>query len=34
MENLEDIDKFLETCDLPKLNQEDKHNLDQFQARN
>ena len=27
IENIKDIDKFLETCDPPKLNQEDVHNL-------
>ena len=33
IENLEDINKFLETYDLPKLNQEGMHNLNiQFQA--
>ena len=26
-ENLEDINKFLELCELPKLNEEDIHNL-------
>ena len=34
IENLEDINRFLETYELPKLNQGDKHNLNISISRN
>ena len=34
IENIEDIDKFLESYDPPKLNQEDIHNLNRSISSN
>ena len=34
MDNLEEIDKFLETCNLPRLNQEEIENMNRPTASN